>query len=488
MSLAFNFSTARVLVVGDVIFDQYFHGSASRISPEAPVPVVLVDTINARLGGAANVALNVKALGASVTVLGVTGNDMTADQLKTLLEEKGINYRFLTAYNKKTIHKLRVLSQHHQMMRLDQEQSLRIDLPAERDLFLSYFDEALNCHDIVILSDYAKGTLEGLTETLIERAHAQQCPVLIDPKSIDPSCYRGADIVTPNLKEFETWVGPCVSLSAIEAKAKILLKEHKIGCLVLTRSEQGISVFQEDVPTFHVSAQAKEVCDVTGAGDTVIAVLAAGLASQHSMQESIMLANRAAGIVVGKLGTATVTPEELCQNIGQETIIKAGVLDEATLLTQVAAAKLRGETIVFTNGCFDLLHAGHVSYLNEAKTLGNRLIVAVNTDSSVKKLKGETRPIHSEDDRMLLLANLKAVDWVVPFSDDTPSALIEKISPDIMVKGGDYTDIYALPGASHVLRKGGRVEILSLKPGRSTTNTVRKIQEKTLYRESNTAI
>jgi len=438
----------------------------------------LVDTINARLGGAANVALNVKALGASVTVLGVTGNDMAADQLKALLAEKDIPYRFLTAKGKKTIHKLRVLSQHHQMMRLDQEESLRIDSSADRALFLSYFEEALNCHDIVILSDYAKGTLEGLCETLIERARARQCTVVIDPKSIDPSCYRGADILTPNLKEFEAWVGPCASLSALEAKAKVLLAQHEIGCLVLTRSEQGISVIQQDGPVLHVPAQAKEVCDVTGAGDTVIAVLATGLGSQHSIKQSVMLANRAAGIVVGKLGTATVTPQELYQNMGEETDIALGVLDEAILLAQVAAAKLRGETIVFTNGCFDLLHAGHVSYLNEAKALGSRLIVAVNTDSSVKKLKGETRPIHSEDDRMLLLANLKAVDWVVPFSDDTPTALIKKISPDIMVKGGDYHDIHALPGASHVLKTGGRVEILSLKPGRSTTNIVQKIQEK----------
>lgn len=478
MSSMFNFSTARVLVVGDVIFDQYFHGSASRISPEAPVPVVLVDTINARLGGAANVALNVKALGASVTVLGVTGNDMAADQLKALLTEKDIPYRFLTASGKKTIHKLRVLSQHHQMMRLDQEESLHIESAVERALFLSYFEEALDCHDIVILSDYAKGTLKGLSETLIERARLHQRPVVIDPKSIDPTCYRGADILTPNLKEFETWVGPCTSLSVLEIKAKALLTQYDIGCLVLTRSEQGISVFQHDAPALHVPAHAKEVCDVTGAGDTVIAVLAVGLGSQYSIKQSVIFANRAAGIVVGKLGTATVTPQELQQHLAEETEIESGVLDESALLAQVAAAKLRGETIVFTNGCFDLLHAGHVSYLNEAKALGSRLIVAVNTDSSVKKLKGETRPIHSEDDRMLLLANLKAVDWVVPFSDDTPTALIEKISPNIMVKGGDYHDIQALPGASHVLSIGGRVKILSLKPGRSTTNTVRKIQEK----------
>jgi D-beta-D-heptose 7-phosphate kinase/D-beta-D-heptose 1-phosphate adenosyltransferase len=475
----FNFSAARVLVVGDVIFDQYFHGSASRISPEAPVPVVLVDTINARLGGAANVALNVKALGASVTVLGVTGNDIAADQLKALLVKEDIPYRFLTALGKKTIHKLRVLSQHHQMMRLDQEESLRIEAPADRALFLSYFEEALSCHDIVILSDYAKGTLEGLSEILIERARAHQCPVVIDPKSIDPICYRGADVLTPNLKEFEAWVGPCASLSVLETKAQALLVQYDIDCLVLTRSEQGISVFQHNMPVLHVPAQAKEVCDVTGAGDTVVAVLAAGLGSKHSIKQSVMLANLAGGIVVGKLGTATVTPQELYQQMGEETGVELGVLDEPTLLAQVAAAKLRGEIIVFTNGCFDLLHAGHVSYLNEAKDLGNRLIVAVNTDSSVKKLKGETRPIHSLDDRMLLLSNLKTVDWVTPFVDDTPTALIKKISPDIMVKGGDYSDIHALPGASHVLSTGGRVEILSLKPGRSTTNTVRKIQEKT---------
>lgn len=436
MSPAFDFSTARVLVVGDVIFDQYFHGSASRISPEAPVPVVLVDTITARLGGAANVALNLRTLGASVTLLGVVGDDMAAKQLEALLEEKDIPYQFLTAAGKKTVHKLRVLSQHHQMMRLDQEESLIIEKMEDKTLFLSYFDAALSNHDVVILSDYAKGTLDGLCETLIQRAHKNQCRVIIDPKSMDPACYRGADIITPNLTEFESWVGSCSSLAVLETKGKALLAKYNMGALVLTRSEHGISVVQLNAPTLHIPAQAQEVCDVTGAGDTVIAVLAAGLASQHALTQSVMLANRAAGIVVGKLGTATVSPQELRQNIGKETEIESGVLDESKLLVQVAAAKLRGETIVFTNGCFDLLHAGHVAYLNEAKDLGCRLIVAVNTDSSVKKLKGPTRPIHTLEDRMLLLANLKSVDWVVPFAEDTPTTLIEKINPEIMVKGG----------------------------------------------------
>ncbi|MEY3182644.1 MAG: hypothetical protein RLZ35_629 [Pseudomonadota bacterium] len=480
MSLAFNFSAARILVVGDVILDQYFHGSASRISPEAPVPVVLIETVNAKLGGAANVALNIKALGGKVTLLGIVGEDTVAHQLKTLLTEANIPYELLSAKGKKTIHKLRVLSQHHQMMRLDQEESLEILDTTDRSQFLSAFESALADHDLVILSDYAKGTLVGLSNTLIKMAQAQNRTVIIDPKSMDLNVYRGADILTPNLKEFEAWVGPCQDLQTLEQKASTLLSQYDIGAIVLTRSEAGISIIQADEPITHIPARAKEVCDVTGAGDTVIAVLSVALGSQQSLKQAVMLANRAAGIVVGKLGTATVTATELYHSIGEDFEIQTGVVDETTLLTQVTAAKLRGEIIVFTNGCFDLLHVGHVTYLNEAKALGARLIVAVNTDHSVKKLKGETRPINALEDRMCLLANLKSVDWVVPFGEDTPAGLIKKINPDIMVKGGDYSDIQALPGAKYVLSQGGRVEILSLKPGRSTTSIVHKIQESLL--------
>ena len=474
-----DFRGIRLLVAGDVMLDEALRGDVNRISPEAPVPVVLAKTREERPGGAANVAMNLVALGAEVTLLGQVGQDEAADRLTKILNERGIKTRFFKTAPK-TIRKLRILSHHHQMIRVDEEDNLAFHDELDRQAFIQAYEAELKTQDLVILSDYGKGTLSGLHQNLISLAKQKGLPVLVDPKSLQGSIYRGASVLTPNLKEFETWVGPCPSLNILEQGAHQLLADWDLDALVITRSEKGMSVIQKD-QVLHVSAQAREVHDVTGAGDTVIALIGLGLASKLPLAEAVNLANLAAGIVVGKAGTASVSREELQQALEPKlSDLPLGVFTPAELLDMLRVAKAQGEKIVFTNGCFDILHAGHVQYLNEAKALGSRLIVAVNTDDSITKLKGPERPMNPLADRMTMLAALKAVDWVVPFAEDTPEALIQSIKPDVLVKGGDYQDIHALPGARFVLSQGAEVRLLSLRPDCSTTQLIEKIREKEL--------
>ncbi len=454
------------------MLDRYWQGPTSRISPEAPVPVVKIQNDETRAGGAGNVALNIATLGADTTLLGVTGDDQNSEHLQNILAASGVECGFLRHPEHPTITKLRIISRHQQLIRLDFEEAFHTT-----DLTVLYdqYDAQVSDFGVVILSDYGKGALTN-PQRLIQSARQQNIPVLVDPKGTDFERYRGATLITPNLSEFEAVVGPCPDNTTLVAKARALLKRCDLQALLVTRSEKGMTLIERDQEPFHLPTRAREVFDVTGAGDTVISVLAASLAAQQTLRQSTVLANTAAGIVVGKLGTATASTEELRQELRQEQLSGAGIFDEETLYQLVEDARQRGETLVMTNGCFDIIHPGHVQYLQEAKSLGDRLLVAVNTDASVARLKGPTRPINPVDHRMAVLAGLESVDWVVPFAEDTPERLIGRLLPDVLVKGGDYR-IEDIAGGQCVQAEGGQVIVLSFKDNCSTTAIVNRIQE-----------
>jgi D-beta-D-heptose 7-phosphate kinase / D-beta-D-heptose 1-phosphate adenosyltransferase len=470
--LKLDFSKARVLVVGDVMLDRYWHGPVARISPEAPVPVVHVKRTEDRPGGAGNVALNIKALGAQVSLLGVIGDDEPGRQLQERLKAAGIGGELLVDKQFPTIMKLRVLSQHQQLIRLDFEEELH---EVNQSALIEAYKKALKNTDIVLLSDYAKGTLVDPV-MLIALAKQAKVPVFVDPKQDDFTIYAGADCVTPNLKEFEQIVGRCKHEADIMRKGRELLKEHQLGALLITRGEHGMTLIREKENEVHVPTQAKEVFDVTGAGDTVIATFATAVASGSPLDEAMRLANVAAGLSVGKLGASVVTVPELRRALRSKKANVSGVLTVDQLQLMLEEAKAHGEKVVFTNGCFDILHAGHMLYLREAKSLGDRLIVAVNSDESVKKLKGPGRPVNSLEKRMAVLAGVGVVDWVVSFSDDTPIPLLKALQPDVLVKGGDYTKSEVV-GGDIVETYGGEVKVLGVLEGESTTNLINKIHQ-----------
>ena len=470
-----KFSDAKVLVIGDVMLDRFWHGAATRISPEAPVPVVKVAGVDDRPGGAGNVAINLAALGVETTLSGLVGDDEHAKQLRSAVEAKGVRWSVMPC-PADTIVKLRVLSRNQQLIRMDFEAPLD-DFADES--FLQYASNLIAEHDVVLLSDYAKGTLTNIG-ALISACRVLNKPVLVDPKGADISRYAGATLITPNLSEFEAVVGACHQDDAvISARARDLCDQHGFDAVLVTRSERGMTLQSKVGEPLHLPALAREVFDVTGAGDTVISAMAAGLASQDSLENSTRLANVAAGLVVGKVGTATVTREELegalLQSEGDVQDLPAfGVVTEQEAVAAMARLKAEGQRVVMTNGCFDLLHPGHVTYLSQAAALADVLIVAVNDDASVTRLKGSDRPINGIDSRMSVLAGLRSVSYVVPFSEDTPARLIEAISPDVLVKGGDYA-INEIAGHEHVLESGGEVIILEFVEGFSTTATIKRI-------------
>ncbi|MFU2046801.1 bifunctional D-glycero-beta-D-manno-heptose-7-phosphate kinase/D-glycero-beta-D-manno-heptose 1-phosphate adenylyltransferase HldE [Avibacterium gallinarum] len=466
-----QFQQAKVLVLGDVMLDRYWFGATNRISPEAPVPVVRVQENEERAGGAANVAMNIASLNVPVQLLGLTGQDEAGSALSTMLEKQNIDCNFVQLASHPTITKLRVLSRHQQLLRLDFEEDFH---NVESDLLLAKLQSAVQNFGALILSDYGKGTLNQV-QAMIQIARQANVPVLIDPKGTDFERYRGATLLTPNMSEFEAVVGTCHSEDDIVEKGLKLIRDIELNALLVTRSEKGMTLLRLDQPPFHLPTEAKEVFDVTGAGDTVISVLATALADGRSFEESCYLANVAAGIVVGKLGTSTVSNVELENAIHGRTTTGFGVMNEQQLKEAVAQAKQRGEKIVMTNGVFDIIHPGHVSYLDNARKLGDRLIVAVNSDASVKRLKGESRPINPLEARMAVLAGLAAVDWVVEFSEDTPQRLISEVLPDLLVKGGDYKP-EEIAGGKEVIANGGEVKVLNFENGFSSSNVINKIR------------
>lgn len=474
MSLSIpDFSTVKVLVAGDIMLDQYWFGPTSRISPEAPVPVVKVTQSQARPGGAANVAVNLASLGARTTLAGVVGQDAGASLLRHALAERGIALDFVESATRPTITKLRVLSRNQQLIRLDTEDAFGQE---EASLLLERVRRSAAAASVCILSDYGKGSLLEVP-ALVAAARAARLPVLVDPKGTDFARYRGATLLTPNLAEFEAVAGTASSDADLAARARRMRSDFALEALVVTLGERGMMVVTDASEAVFMPARAREVFDVTGAGDTVIAALAASLGAGMTLTDAAALANVAAGIVVRKIGVAAVTPQELRQELHAQGLGGRGVVARGEIGRTVAEARARGERLVMTNGVFDILHAGHVGYLEEAKARGDRLLVAVNDDASVRRLKGPERPVNPLADRMAVLAALAAVDWVVPFSEDTPADLIGEVLPDVLVKGGDYRP-EDIAGGPAVIANGGRVEVLPFREGRSTTRILDSIRKR----------
>ena len=467
-----EFDATRVLVLGDVMLDRYWHGATTRISPEAPVPIVHVTDTEARAGGAANVAANISALGAAVTLSGVVGDDEAAFMLADLMQAHGVDYQPHTDPSRPTVSKMRVMSRHQQLMRLDFEEVPGSDEVARA--LMSRFAGGIGDYDVVVLSDYAKGSLSA-TSGLLDAAEACGVRVLVDPKGRDFGRYRGAFCLTPNRGEFEAVVGACVTDADVAARGSELCQEFDFEYVLVTRGEEGMSLIARDGMAAHLQALAREVFDVTGAGDTVIAVFATALAAGHSPVRAMRLANSAAGLVVSRLGTAVVTRRDLAEavNAAEAPVPSKSqpIVDEDALIARVKQQRLAGQRIVMTNGCFDLLHAGHVQCLEQARAFGDCLIVAVNDDASVTRLKGPTRPLTPLAHRMSVLGALRAVDLVVAFAEDTPAQLIEAIMPDVLVKGGDYVPD-TIVGADVVLANGGEVKVVPLHAGLSTTGLI----------------
>ena len=467
-----QFQHARLLVIGDVMLDRYWHGHASRVSPEAPVPVVKVGNREDRPGGAGNVALNMAALGSAVRLVGIVGNDETGLELLSRLNAAGVYCDFLQSADKPTITKLRVIGQHQQLIRLDFEQEFEAaDIIGLQGKVKSLIGDS----QVMVLSDYGKGALQE-TANLIELGRSKDIPIIVDPKGTNFEKYRGATLLTPNLSEFEAVAGYSNNEEEFVNKGLRLVKDLNLEAILITRGEHGMTLIRPNSPELHLPARAQEVFDVTGAGDTVISVLAAAMAAGNGLADSTALANLAAGLVVGKLGTAAISGPELRRAVLVELDSGRGVMTAEQLQIAVQDAKAHDEKIVFTNGCFDIVHAGHVGYLAKAKQLGDRLIVAINDDESAHRLKGPGRPINPVERRMAVLAGLEAVDWVVSFSEDTPEPLLEFLQPEILVKGGDYT-MDEVVGGDYVNSYGGEVRVLEFLDDCSTSAIMEKMKE-----------
>ena len=473
-----GFGQLRVLVTGDIMLDRYIHGEVDRISPEAPVPVIRHAQRYERAGGAANVAMNLAGLGCQTFLAGFWGSDTEQIELASIMAGAGIDTVGVVSSSLPTISKTRIVGRNQQLLRLDIESRERHPtLEAQR--LLERATELAGRVDAVILSDYAKGALsDALCESVIRAARAAGVPVLADPKTPDFSKYAGATTVCPNLGELSMATGvPAYETDMILAAGQTLVAENDLEFLTVTMSEKGISVLHPD-RTFHSPARAREVFDVSGAGDTVIATLAASLAGGLKIETAVELANLAAGVVVGKVGTVPIARHELIALLTPSTGLNAGekILDLERIQKRVAEWRASGETIVFTNGCFDLIHLGHIKYFQFARRQGDLLVVGVNTDEGIRRLKGDKRPIITETDRLGVLEELESINYLVRFDEDTPLTLIEKIRPDVLVKGADYPKEKVV-GWDLVESYGGRVALAPLVDGKSTSAVIQRILE-----------
>jgi D-beta-D-heptose 7-phosphate kinase/D-beta-D-heptose 1-phosphate adenosyltransferase len=468
----------RALVIGDLMLDRYLWGSVERISPEAPVPVVLLQKETECAGGAANVAANLAGLGIETRLIGYIGTDDHGTRLKQAIHQLGIATQgLLHSESHPTITKTRIIGSHQQMMRLDRENRSPY---SDKDMQALLHTMRLHLADrpaVVVLSDYAKGVLTPeFCQAVITEAKRLDIPVLVDPKGRDYGKYHGATGLTPNKRETaEACHADVHDTDALLDAAGELRNRLALNFIAVTRSEEGISLIEAE-GTMNIPAVAKQVFDVSGAGDTVIATLAAGMAAGLSHADALHLANLAAGIVVGKLGTVPIEREELLAELLTEEVREQAdkVCDLPRLLARISGWKARGERIVFTNGCFDLLHAGHVTYLEHARKLGDRLVLGLNTDRSVSALKGPSRPVIHEQDRARVLAALESVDAVILFDEDTPLGLINAIRPDVLAKGSDYTEDQVV-GGTEVKSWGGKIALVEIVPGRSTSNIIDKL-------------
>ncbi|HET7717535.1 MAG TPA: D-glycero-beta-D-manno-heptose-7-phosphate kinase [Bauldia sp.] len=473
-SLIDRLAQANVLVVGDVLLDRFVDGRVGRVSPEAPVAVLNHRGERTLLGGAGNVAANLVAYGARVTLVGVVGDDAAAADLRALCgAQDGLDCALITDPARPTTVKTRYLSGWHQLLRVDAEDPSPLFEPKAREL-LAAAREAMAAARAVILSDYAKGVLtEGTIPALIEAARYRRIPVIVDPKKADPALFAGATLLTPNAEEMARFAGMRIESDAdVEEACRRVLARVAVDAILVTRGDHGMTLCRRGSEPLHVPAETHRVFDVTGAGDTVAATLAAALAAGMPLPEAVRVANAAAGVVVTKPGTATVSPTELKRALG--VAYAANVMDAAGAREQVDAWRRQGLKVGFTNGCFDLLHRGHLHSLDQAARRVDRLVVGVNTDASTGRLKGAGRPVQDLETRAAVLAALKFVDLVVPFDEDTPAALIEAIVPDVLFKGADYAEDDVV-GGDFVKANGGRVELLSLLPDQSTTATVERL-------------
>jgi len=476
-SLFNGVSDVRLLVVGDLMLDEYLWGKAERISPEAPVQVVEVTREDVRLGGAGNVINNLVAFGCRVVACSVIGGDDNGTILQRAFTGKGVDVNGvfqdpMRATSKKT----RVVAANQQIVRIDRESKEDISSEYEERI-LEFIKGRASQFRAILISDYAKGVLTPKTlEGIIAVARKMRVPVVVDPKGRDYGKYNGASILTPNRKEAEIAAGiAIVDEESLKAAARKLLDDVDLDALLITRSEQGMSLFLRGGEMVHIPTVAREVYDVTGAGDTVLAVMGLALACGKDYADAAQLANVAAGIAVGKVGTSTVSPGEIIAAVGHDHRDSATKIKNLDVLAAIVATeKAKGKRVVFTNGCFDLLHAGHVKYLQKARSFGDLLVLGLNSDASVRRLKGDKRPLINETERGHILSALDCVDYIVIFHEDTPLKIIETIQPAVLVKGGDYTPDRVV-GKDIVESGGGRVELVEFVDGKSTTNIIEKI-------------
>ncbi|QPJ63919.1 MAG: D-glycero-beta-D-manno-heptose-7-phosphate kinase [Candidatus Nitrohelix vancouverensis] len=472
-----NGTSPKVLVIGDLILDEYIWGAINRISPEAPVPVLETRAENMSLGGAANVANNLVALGCDVTLIGAIGHDEKGDRLLQAIQDRGINtdgiFRFV---HRPTTSKIRIIAHNQQILRVDKEDNRPITEETENKI-LKFIQTAIPNVDGIICSDYRKGILtEKVLRALIHRAQQSKKQVIVDPKSADFSLYKGATVLTPNLKEVEQATPIKINNQLdLDRAAEYLMGLTKSEALLITRGKDGMTLYKNKEKPLQIATKAREVADVTGAGDTVVSVFGMMAFAGFEFSESAWLSNMAAGAVVEKVGTAVVTLDEIRAFIQEEMLRTSHTtLNLEELQKIVSLGKSAGKTIVFTNGCFDLIHGGHIELLQRSKALGDILIIGLNSDSSIRALKGEGRPIKNQAERADILSAIKYVDFITIFDESTPENLIRMIRPDVLVKGDDYK-ISEVVGREIVEGYGARVELIPIVKGHSTTNSIEKI-------------
>jgi len=484
MDLTERFSNVRVLCIGDVMLDRFVSGEVKRISPESPVPVLSVSGSESFPGGAANVARNVASLGGRCTLVGVIGADAAGRELQHAVDAiDGLTCEFCVSASRPTSEKTRFVAHGQHMLRTDSEAAAAVDEETQAAV-LRCIERLAPAHDVMVLSDYAKGLLtDKVVSGAIAIANQLSLPVAVDPKSVSLRRYAGATIITPNSKEVHdaTGIDPTEDDARAESAGASILRTCGVHNVLLTRAHRGMTLMGEDFGAEHFRASAREVFDVVGAGDTVIATLALGMGTKLALPDAARLANVAAGIVVGKRGTATVTQTELadeCLRVegGSLMALQGKIMSAQEVVHLTQTWRKNGFKVGFTNGCFDILHIGHLSILSFARQNSGKLIVAVNSDASVRRLKEAGRPINPEQDRSMVLAALSVVDAVVIFDEDTPLEMIQKINPDVLVKGGDYT-VETIVGSTHVLSYGGKVLTCPLVPGRSTTRVLSLVRE-----------
>lgn len=469
---------ARVLTVGDIMLDRFVHGSVDRISPEAPIPVLRIDRSTAMLGGAGNVVRNLTGLGAGTVFVAAVGTDQAGGEVRALLDVLvNAKAELVETPGRQTAVKTRYLAGNQQLMRADEETTAPLDGAHAQAVIDTAVRAMDGCH-VVVLSDYGKGTLGGgIAARIIAHARAKGLAVIVDPKGSDYTRYRGASLLTPNRKELAEATGMATdSDEAVIGACRHLIASADVEAVLATRSQQGMTLVPAGGAPVHLAAEAREVFDVSGAGDTVIATVAAALAVGAQPAQAAELANIAAGIVVGKVGTAVVHPADLRGALHQAAVhsTDAKVVPLEVALDRVQAWQARGERVGFTNGCFDLIHPGHVSLLNQARAACDRLVVAINSDASVRRLKGEGRPVQNETARAIVLASLGVVDLVLVFEEDTPIPLLQALKPDVLIKGADYS-LDQVVGGDVVRAYGGTVMLARLVDGHSTTGTIAKL-------------